>query len=607
MKITSVSIHNFRSIKNCTLLFRDILVLLGQNNHGKSNLIGAIQFALDSSSKPDKDDLFAFARGDDKEIWVEVSFDKLTEQEKITWMKYVQSDGTFCFRKTATFEDQDKPKVYYNGYVSQPEEEWLQEDNANNYTNRSKISETPLKSYVPSTGQITKQIVIQAQQKYIGNHRESLTFSRMLESGPLLGTRNVSDGVLTRFFLIPAVRDLADESKVKSTTLLGKLLTFATNEMASFGPLFPKIDENLKELLNVLNPSPDNNERPRELVELESSINEGLRRWGVNVSLEVTPPTLLKIFELGTEIYVNDGHRTLANQKGHGLQRALIFSLMTALAKSMLNRSNSSTDSKLDPRKKSDLVIFAIEEPELFLHPHGQRSLDKALRVIAESENTQVLVSSHSTHFVNLNDYKGIALIRKNSAEEGTTLIQCTEDLFEEDEDRKSKFHMATWVNPDRGEMFFARKVVFVEGETEKTVFPFLAEKLRCNSDGVSFIDCGSKYNISLYVTIAKAFQMSYVVIHDEDPLPDPMPNDWKQDKRKSFRNTYDLNSKIEQLVGDTGSVIMLSKDFEDCAGVSKNKGIKKGKALAALDHLDSLNVNNIPDVLVKAVRKIYE
>ncbi len=100
---------------------------------------------------------------------------------------------------------------------------------------------------------------------------------------------------------------------------------------------------------------------------------------------------------------------------------------------------------------------------------------------------------------------------------------------------------------------------------------------------------------------------MNYVVIHDEDPLPDPIPNDWNQDKVKSHRNTYDLNSKIEQLVGDTGSVIMLSKDFEDCAGISKNKGLKKGKALAALDHLDSLNVDDIPDVLVKAVWKIYE
>jgi len=139
MKITTVTIHNFRSIKDCSLYFQDFQILLGQNNHGKSNLIGAIQFALDSSSKPDKDDLFAFARGDDKEIWVEVASDHLTDQERTTWRKYVQPDETFCFRKTATFDDQDKPKVYYNGYVSQPEEEWLQEDNANNYTNRSKI------------------------------------------------------------------------------------------------------------------------------------------------------------------------------------------------------------------------------------------------------------------------------------------------------------------------------------------------------------------------------------------------------------------------------------------------------------------------------------
>ena len=35
-------------------------------------------------------------------IWVEVSFDRLTEQESTTWKKYVLDDGTFRFRKSAS-------------------------------------------------------------------------------------------------------------------------------------------------------------------------------------------------------------------------------------------------------------------------------------------------------------------------------------------------------------------------------------------------------------------------------------------------------------------------------------------------------------------------
>ena len=77
---------------------------------------------------------------------------------------------------------------------------------------------------------------------------------------------------------------------------------------------------------------------------------------------------------------------------------------------------------------------------------------------------------------------------------------------------------MAHWVNPDRGELFFARRVVFVEGETEKVILPFLAEKLNLSNRDVSIIDCGSKYNLRLYATIADAFTIPYLVIHDEGP-----------------------------------------------------------------------------------------
>ena len=88
--------------------------------------------------------------------------------------------------------------------------------------------------------------------------------------------------------------------------------------------------------------------------------------------------------------------------------------------------------------------------------------------------------------------------------------------------ERKKRFQMAQWINPDRAEMFFAQRVVFVEGETEPVLIPFLADKLGRLDPEVSVIDCGSKHNLPLYVAIAEAFRIPHVVIHDEAPLPDP-------------------------------------------------------------------------------------
>jgi CRISPR-associated exonuclease Cas4 len=156
--------------------------------------------------------------------------------------------------------------------------------------------------------------------------------------------------------------------------------------------------------------------------------------------------------------------------------------------------------------------------------------------------------------------------------------------------------------------MFFAKRVVFVEGETEKVIFPFLAERLGVFDSDVSIIDCGSKHNLPLYIEIANAFKISYLVIHDQDPLPETIPDDWDENKRKEKWRTFELNDKIAELAKAQGvKAEMLSPDFEGFSGVPRRQGDQKGKALAALDYFDSLDIDLIPTELQNIVRKIYQ
>ncbi|MBW2059891.1 MAG: ATP-dependent endonuclease [Deltaproteobacteria bacterium] len=148
---------------------------------------------------------------------------------------------------------------------------------------------------------------------------------------------------------------------------------------------------------------------------------------------------------------------------------------------------------------------------------------------------------------------------------------------------------------------------MFVEGETEKVVLPYLAKRLGVFDPDISIIDCGSKHNLPLYIAIAEAFEVPYLVIHDEDPLPDPIPNDWNEDKRKAKQRTYDLNKQIRDLIqGPFGKVEMFPRDFETVSGVSKSQGEKKGKALAALDHFESVAESNIPKRLKEVVAAAF-
>jgi hypothetical protein len=95
--------------------------------------------------------------------------------------------------------------------------------------------------------------------------------------------------------------------------------------------------------------------------------------------------------------------------------------------------------------------------------------------------------------------------------------------------------------------------------------------------------------------------------VHDQDPLPDPPPTDWNEDKLRNKRRTFELNEEIRNSIDNAiGSVEMFSPHFEGVAGVSKNQGEKKGKALAALDHFEDKAIDEIPDRLKAVVEAVY-
>ncbi len=171
---------------------------------------------------------------------------------------------------------------------------------------------------------------------------------------------------------------------------------------------------------------------------------------------------------------------------------------------------------------------------------------------------------------------------------------------------------MAHWVNPDRGEMFFAKRIVFVEGETEKVVLSFVAGsgENKCFNPEVSIIDCGGKSNLPLYINIANAFKLKYIVVHDEDPLPDENQDGIEEKKKESMKKTFALNETISDLIDNTlGRIEIFSPEFEDVIGVSRSQRDRLGKPFAALEFLQNKldNGESIPQRLSDVVLGIYQ
>lgn len=158
-------------------------------------------------------------------------------------------------------------------------------------------------------------------------------------------------------------------------------------------------------------------------------------------------------------------------------------------------------------------VILTIEEPELYLHPHGCRNFYNFLKKLA-NENLQIIYSTHSKAFVNIADFQDINIIRKPRNEE-TTIVQGQKIQIDENHRMKifSKF------DDEVNEVFFAEKVILVEGVEDKIACKLSLEQLDMDLDkkNISIIDCGGGGDITWIGEITMNFGIPTFFLVDND------------------------------------------------------------------------------------------
>lgn len=592
MKIKSITIHNWRSIRDAEICLNDLLILIGQNNHGKSNILSAILFFFGEIKCEELD----YYRNTD-ELFIDVTFENLDEYDQTTFQKYVTSDRCMKVRKQANKNGVSS----YHGYTEMPKEEWLKEDNAGNYATREQVKDLPINKYLPTSGRITKTNIIEAQQQYIRENRDKLNFTYTIEATNFLGTKNVAKGIFGDVYFVPSVKEASSELSLRGNSVFNQLYTMVIQKMSENNDEFKLLKDKFISLIKSLNKTDDagntNLNRPTELKELENALEFELLSWNTTIDVEINPPNLEDVFKIGTNIWVDDGIRTDINRKGDGLQRALIFALIRSLAKITNLKDNSEEVPPEDKknRQSSKSSFFILEEPELFLHPQAQRQLFDSLVILSNSGN-QVFICTHSSSFLDLEYYKSICIVKRDNMKEGTYCLQCKDNLFT-DGMEKEQFNLIYWLNPDRSELFFANKVILVEGQTDKTIIPLLASRLRVFKHEYTLIDCGSKDTIKYYINLLNKFSIPYIGVYDKDH---------QAYKDIDAKNSADNSSnKIEECIDKSiGESLQFINDIEEELGImDRNDKNKPYKALQKVSDKGFV----IPESLKNKIEKIYE
>lgn len=175
-------------------------------------------------------------------------------------------------------------------------------------------------------------------------------------------------------------------------------------------------------------------------------------------------------------------------------------------------------------RKPADINLLFIEEPEAHTHPQMQYVFIKNIKNLLEkgishkdgiSRKLQYIVSSHSAHIVadcDFDDIKYIVHSQKNGIfDKNSVIAKNMKDLqkeYECDAEHKQYFaFLKQYLTLNRSELFFADKAIFIEGDTERILFPAMMKKV----DEESGLVENENYLLSQNVSIIEVGAYSHI------------------------------------------------------------------------------------------------
>lgn len=164
-------------------------------------------------------------------------------------------------------------------------------------------------------------------------------------------------------------------------------------------------------------------------------------------------------------------------------------------------------------------TFLAIEEPEAHLHPHVQRLVYRHYLGKEDDapENVTTILTTHSPHIASVAPLRSIILLREDTDGRSTSITSAAEVelLLDEEED------LQRYIDVTRGELFFARGIIFVEGDAERFLLPEFAAALGIDLDALGVTVCSvASANFLPYVKLVgpDALNIPFAILTDLDP-----------------------------------------------------------------------------------------
>lgn len=208
----------------------------------------------------------------------------------------------------------------------------------------------------------------------------------------------------------------SDESKFGASTICGALL----KEIA-LGHIDTPEYQSFQRTYHGLFNTPTSQLRSK-IAQIENMVQSIFsEQFGAaNISFSFEELQIENFFKTAS-IVIDDGVSVPMNEKGHGMQRAVALSLLQVYAEVTATASNAPV---------SKPFYLFIDEPEICLHPTGQKKLLDAMMLISKTK--QVFVTTHSPFILSSPELKntGLFIFKKDLNNKNTILKSSASPIF---------------------------------------------------------------------------------------------------------------------------------------------------------------------------------
>lgn len=206
---------------------------------------------------------------------------------------------------------------------------------------------------------------------------------------------------------------------------------------------------------------------------------------------------------------IDDGIKSTIDYKGDGVKRSLVFSILRTYVE-RLNISNNNPD-----------YLFLFEEPELYLHPNGQRILYNVLERLSIKD--QVFVTTHSPNFFSATAKETCFIKIYKDLSSNPPCSKAKEINFVRDSSYKDAFQIICYENSTPA--FFSKKVLLVEGDSDliflKGISTLINEDYCFDKTNIPIVRINGKNNIKRFINFYKHFDIEVFSLLDRDVLLD--------------------------------------------------------------------------------------